>query len=294
LAFRVVLDTSVLITAALSPSGGAAKLVRYAQDGILDLAISEKLSDELQSRLHRDGFRRYLSVEDADNFVDAVGVLATWFTDRPDEELPARCRDPNDDFVIALYEDSDASMLVSKDRDLLELDLPGVFVYDTSSALRAAEYRHEWGEDLLQGDEATMLRQVAAEGSQGMLTAYSSFVAAVEAEDAADLIQFVVVPETLGLFLQGLGEVRGMLANRGLATRPHYASPEVAYLKLPPDPGDSVRATAMLALPADTIFATMQRCPDLDDPPGCSFDHWRVFGIGGTVAPERIMPRPPR
>jgi hypothetical protein len=82
-----------------------------------------------------------------------------------------------------------------------------------------------------------------------------------------------------------------MSARRGLTNRPWYASPEVAYLKLPPDPVEGLRVTSDVPLPEDTIFATLLRCPDLPDPPDMSFDHWRVFAIGATVRPEDIPPR---
>jgi predicted nucleic acid-binding protein len=53
----------------------------------------------------------------------AIRVLGVWHQDRAEEELPPICRDPEDDFVIALYQDSDAAILVSRDNDLLDPDL---------------------------------------------------------------------------------------------------------------------------------------------------------------------------
>ncbi len=62
--------------------------------------------------------------------------------------------------------------------------------------------------------------------------------------------------------------------------------------KTAPNPGDNLQITADPPLPADTIFATMQHCPDVEDPPGVDHGNWRVWGIGAPVAPERIAPRP--
>ncbi len=124
-----VLDTSALITAALSPNGGAAKLLQHARDGRIQIALSPKLHDELETRLTtRERFRKYLTVEHAELYADAIALLAQWYEDRPDNELPQICRDPDDNFVVALYQDTDAVMLVSNDRDILDLKYPNVIV----------------------------------------------------------------------------------------------------------------------------------------------------------------------
>jgi putative PIN family toxin of toxin-antitoxin system len=286
-----VLDTSTLIVSALSPNGGAAKLVQYARDSRLHIALSPKLYDELETRLTtRERFRRYLTVEQAHDYVDAIALFAQWFEDRPDDELPQICRDPDDNFVLALYQDTDAVMLVSNDRDILDLQYPNVIVRDPGRALAAIDYQHEWGGEFLPGDFAESLLQVEAEGSSSILAAYSTFVQIVNAR-AMDILPFIVVPETLSAFVQGFEQVRAVLQNRGLTTRPHFASPEIAYLKLPPDPGQNLQVATAAPLPTNTIFATMQHCPDLEDPPGLDLGHWRVWGIGGIVEPQRIVPR---
>lgn len=287
-----VLDTSTLIVAALSPNGSAAKLVQYAREGRIQIACSPKLHDELKTRLTtRERFRRYLTVEQAQDYVDAIALLGQWFDDRPDDELPQICRDPDDNFVVALYQDTHAVILVSNDRDILDLQYPNVTVRNPGRALAALDYRHEWGGDFLPGDFAESVRQVEADGSSSILTAYSTFVHVVDAR-AMGILPYIVVPETISAFVQGFEEIRGMLQNRGLTTRPHFASPEIAYLKLPPDPGQNLQVASDTPLPTNTIFATMQHCPDLEDPPGVGLGHWRVWGIGGIVEPHRIAPRP--
>lgn len=287
-----VLDTSVLITAALRPDGGAAKLVQYAREGRIQIALSPKLHDELGTRLTtRERFRRYLTVEEAQDYVDAIALLAQWFEDRPDDQLPQICRDPDDDFVIALYQDTNAVMLVSNDRDILDLQYPNVTVRNPGRALGALDYQHEWGDEFLPGDLAESLLQVEAEGSASILAAYSAFVQIVNAR-AMDILPLIVVPETLPAFVQEFEQLHAALQDRGLTTRPHFASPEIAYLKLPPDPGQNLRVATAAPLPTNTIFATMQHCPDLEDPPGGDIGHWRVWGIGGIVEPLQIPPRP--
>ncbi len=71
-------------------------------------------------------------------------------------------------------------------------------------------------------------------------------------------------------------------------------SPEVAYLKLPPDPGVHLIAPAKTPLPADTLYCTLQRCPDLPTTPELEgADYWRLFSIGPEPCPlDEIPPRP--
>lgn len=288
----LVLDTNVLISAALSPASHSARLVDAALQGHVSLAMSDHLCEELESRLQRVKFRRWLSLDDVDTFIDALSVISTWFEDRPTTEIPRVCDDPDDDFLVALFQDAGAAILVSGDKAVLRIDYPGVDVRSPADAVRVLAFAHDWGDGFLEGADDMPLAQVAAEGNQGIFSAYFAFAAAVNEPNALDLLPLVVVPDEVEAFAAGLDWIRSQVSTRGVATRPHYASPEIAYLKLPPDPGVTLRVIGEVPLPEDTIFATMQRCPDIPDPPGTDFDHWRVFGIGGTVPPEHIRPRP--
>ena len=194
--------------------------------------------------------------------------------------------------MVALFQDSAATMLVSGDKAVLRIDYPGLDVRKPAAAMAALDFVHEWGDGYMEGSSERSFAQIEAEGNRGIIAAYSSFAAVIQEPNAYDLLPLVVVPEAVDAFREALPWMRDQLGDRGIATRPHYASPDIAYIKLPPDPGVSLRAVGEVALPADTIFATMQRCPDLPDIRGAEVDHWRVFGIGATVEPERIRPRP--
>lgn len=287
-----VLDTTILISAALKPNGGAGKLLQYAREGRIRIALSPKLHDELESRLTtRERFRKFLTEDEAQMYADALALIGEWHEDRPDDELPQICRDPDDNFVIVLYQDTDAVMLVSNDDDILALKYPNLIVGNPGRALAAIDYHHEWGDQYVPGSFEESLLQIEAEGSAGIIAAYTAF-ANVVWDNAPELLPSVVVPETHPSFVNDFNEVRAMLHDRAMTTRPHFASPEVAYVKLPPTPRQNVRVTGETELPAGTIFATMQHCPDLVDPPGYGFANWRVFGIGRQWPLEQIPPRP--
>lgn len=118
---RAVLDPNVLVSAAISPSGAPAELIRRWRGGQVELVFSDALLDELGRVLRYPKLRRYV---DAD---EAKGLIAALRTDgikrgQPTDPPPVRSADPDDDYLIALATAAGAA-LVSGDRDLL--DLPG-------------------------------------------------------------------------------------------------------------------------------------------------------------------------
>ncbi|MDQ3451664.1 MAG: putative toxin-antitoxin system toxin component, PIN family [Actinomycetota bacterium] len=69
--------------------------------------------------LHRPKFRTYVTVDEADRAVELLSRSAEHRDDPA--EVPGRCRDPKDDYLIALALDANAAGLVSGDRDLTTL-----------------------------------------------------------------------------------------------------------------------------------------------------------------------------
>jgi uncharacterized protein len=126
---RVVLDANVLVSAALA-SDSAAPSVR-AFDALLDERIEvigcPALLGEVASVLGRDRLRRYLSIEEARRFVADLAGVMTLAADPP-PPYPAVCRDPDDDYLVALARAAVVDALVTGDRDLLELEDIGVAV----------------------------------------------------------------------------------------------------------------------------------------------------------------------
>ncbi|MGH2916990.1 MAG: putative toxin-antitoxin system toxin component, PIN family [Solirubrobacteraceae bacterium] len=63
--------------------------------------------------------RRYLSLDEAVRFVTDLGSQTTHVADAPTPH-PAVCRDPHDDYLVALAVATRADAIVTGDRDLLE------------------------------------------------------------------------------------------------------------------------------------------------------------------------------
>jgi len=118
---RVVIDPGVLVAALLTPAGTPAALLRALLAGRLQVIASPQLLEELAGVLARPTFRRYVSVEEAAAYVEAIAHRVELHPD-PDEPAQAT-RDPGDDYLVALALAAKAEVLISGDADLLEADL---------------------------------------------------------------------------------------------------------------------------------------------------------------------------
>ncbi|MGC3986115.1 MAG: putative toxin-antitoxin system toxin component, PIN family [Pseudorhodoferax sp.] len=117
---RAVVDTNVLISAALSAGGPPARLVRHVlQHG--RLLFSDASFAELHTRLWRPKFDRYLRIEDRKQLLHDFGAAGVW-VDVP-AAVAARTfsRDVDDDKFLHLALAGQADLLVSGDLDLLDL-----------------------------------------------------------------------------------------------------------------------------------------------------------------------------
>jgi putative PIN family toxin of toxin-antitoxin system len=115
---RAVLDTNVIVSAALSSTGSPAHLIRAVADGAFELVVSPALLDELGDVLARPRIKELMTPDEAAAILDTVGRLAR---EVPDAEGPSiRSPDPDDDYLIALAE-RERVALVTGDKGLLSL-----------------------------------------------------------------------------------------------------------------------------------------------------------------------------
>jgi putative PIN family toxin of toxin-antitoxin system len=122
---RVVADANVLVSAALSRSPQAPSVLTLdaALDGRVELVTSPLLLREITSVLSRPRLRKYVSADEATRFVADLAAHTTLLVDPPGPH-PTVCRDPHDDYLIALAEASGAHVIITGDLDLLAID-PG-------------------------------------------------------------------------------------------------------------------------------------------------------------------------
>jgi putative PIN family toxin of toxin-antitoxin system len=120
---RVVLDTSVLVSAALRKGSIPHQALAKALGSCLVCASTETLA-ELEEVLDREKFDRYLNREARREFVELVSRHAHFFPVGNAEMAAAQspCRDPKDTQFLALALTAEADALVSSDEDLLVLN----------------------------------------------------------------------------------------------------------------------------------------------------------------------------
>jgi uncharacterized protein len=126
---RVVLDANVLVSAALVKDPAAPSVRAF--DALLDERIEvvgcPALLGEVASVLGRERLRRYLSIEEPRRFVADRARALTLAADPPPPH-PAVCRDPGDDYLVAIARAALVDALVTGDRELVELVDIGVAV----------------------------------------------------------------------------------------------------------------------------------------------------------------------
>ena len=115
---RVVIDTNVLISAALLPHGiprGAVDTVRRTGGS---LVFSDQTLAELRTRLERAKFDRYVTRADRAVFLAQVQAVSVWVSITG---AKLGCRNPDDDKVLETALMSVADCIVTGDRDLLAM-----------------------------------------------------------------------------------------------------------------------------------------------------------------------------
>lgn len=131
---KLVIDTNILISAALSAQGAPAKLVRLAL-AHHRLVFSQATLSELRTRIYRPKFDRYISLESRERLLHDFNASAFWV----DAGEPAvYCRDRDDDHFIEAALKAQAHYLVSGDKDLLEAPaVAGLRIVSVHQALDA-------------------------------------------------------------------------------------------------------------------------------------------------------------
>jgi putative PIN family toxin of toxin-antitoxin system len=122
---RAVLDSGVLISGAISAKGTAAAILSAWYGGDLEIVVCPSLLAELRRALAYPKVRRLVPENEANALVMVIEQAAITLPDPLD--VPAVCRDPNDDYLFALAREAGA-VLVSGDNDILDVTDVGVRV----------------------------------------------------------------------------------------------------------------------------------------------------------------------
>ncbi len=131
---RAVLDTNVLISGALRPAGQPRRVIDALRRENGELLFSDATFDELQMRIWRPKFDRYLSRESRAIYLAQLKTVSAWVSI---SGAKMGCRDPDDDKLLETALIGDAECLVTGDADLLDMTaIHGTPILSPTSFLR--------------------------------------------------------------------------------------------------------------------------------------------------------------
>ena len=110
---RIIIDTNLWISFLLT--NNYTKLDVILSKG-RKLLFSQQLIEEFVKVVQRPKLKKYFTIEDIENLLITISTKAT-FTSEIDI-----CRDPKDNFILALAVDGKATHLLTGDKDLLVLE----------------------------------------------------------------------------------------------------------------------------------------------------------------------------
>jgi putative PIN family toxin of toxin-antitoxin system len=114
---RVIIDTNLLVSRALTPDSITASAVRMIINHC-HLLVSQATMDELALVLTRIQSKGYIKQDETLHLIHAYKELVEWV---PIIERVQICRDPKDDKFLELAVNGSAEYLVTGDKDLLVL-----------------------------------------------------------------------------------------------------------------------------------------------------------------------------
>lgn len=110
---RAVLDTNILISALIAPTGSPAAIYNAWEEGRFTLLTCAEQLEELRASLGKPGVARLIKPYRAGRLVNQIKRLATLVSPLPPVR---RSPDPNDDFLLAMAEAGNAAYLVTGDK----------------------------------------------------------------------------------------------------------------------------------------------------------------------------------
>jgi len=158
---RVVIDTSSLVSYALTRGTLMRRIVAHWRAGTFTVLSSPATRDELAGVLARPSIR-HLSEAPLDELVRGLERFSENVPGMVD--LSGACRDPKDDKFLSCALEGRAHYLVSSDRDLLDMRYyqemaivnPGQFLLALElNSMDAAELATRFGREVLESIQAT-------------------------------------------------------------------------------------------------------------------------------------------
>lgn len=113
---RIIVDTNLWISFLIGKRLSC--LLDFLSDEKVELVVSQELLDEILIVASRPKFKKYFPKEHLDMLWDFMTQETSFYKI---DNIPARCRDPKDDYLLELALISEANYLITGDKDLLSM-----------------------------------------------------------------------------------------------------------------------------------------------------------------------------
>jgi len=118
---KVVIDANVWISAAIRKGPSHLLVVQWMAGADFEVVMCHELLAEIAEVLTtRERLRRWISLENAEAYIEMIATLVDLMPDPPDEDLGVR--DSEDTYLLSLARDHNCDFIVTGDKDLLEWD----------------------------------------------------------------------------------------------------------------------------------------------------------------------------
>lgn len=113
---KIIVDTNLWISFLIGKRLSC--LLEFLSDEKVELVVSRELLDEIAIVASRPKFKKYFSKEHLDMLWDFMTQETSFYRIN---NIPARCWDPKDDYLLELASISEANYLITGDKDLLSM-----------------------------------------------------------------------------------------------------------------------------------------------------------------------------
>ncbi len=113
---KIILDTNLWISHLISER--LIQLDALLANNQVKLIFSEQLLEEFVLVAQRSKFQKYFAAEDIQDLLAVFDTFGAMVEVKSEVDI---CRDPKDNFLLAMAKDSEADFLITGDKDLLVL-----------------------------------------------------------------------------------------------------------------------------------------------------------------------------
>ncbi|MBH2005124.1 MAG: putative toxin-antitoxin system toxin component, PIN family [Sphingobacteriia bacterium] len=125
---RIIIDTNLWVNFLITKDFTKLDEIIFSKQGIL--VFSQELLDEFIEVARRPKFRRFFSDSDIEEILETIEEYADFVKVQTPVNV---CKEPKDNFLLSLAVDGNADILLTGDKDLLDLTKFGETIISTIS-----------------------------------------------------------------------------------------------------------------------------------------------------------------